>query len=196
MKSVNGSGRTCGSCHPENNNFTIDPKFIDTLPDDDPLFSAEFVPALLENFEKPGLMRKVGLILENTNGFDDLDNNFTMRSVPHLLAMRTSLNPPLEPLPDNDGTTIPPDDRTGWSGDGSPVDLEIDPQLRGTLRDFAVGAVVQHFTIEDAIPLLKEANNKIEREIKTRRNNRSRRLMQDAIVKLDQAREAMIIRSN
>ena len=51
-----------------------------------------------------------------------------------------------------------------------------------------------HF--EDAIPLLKEANNKIEREIKTRRNNRSRRLMQDAIVKLDQAREAMIIRSN
>ena len=140
-ETFNGNGRTCGSCHPEDNNFTIDPKFIARLADDDPLFSAEFVPALSENFEKPALMRKVGLILENTNGFDDLQTNFTMRSVPHLLAMRTSLAPPME----FDGTDIPPDDRTGWSGDGSPVDLEVDPELRGTLRDFAVGAVVQHF---------------------------------------------------
>jgi len=133
-----GNGRTCGTCHPEENNFTIDPKFIATLPDNDPLFVAEFIPALFENFEKPELMRKVGLILENTNGFDDLQTNFTMRSVPHLLAMRTSIDPPLV----SDGTDIPPNDRTGWSGDGSPTDL---PQLEGTLRDFAVGAVMQHF---------------------------------------------------
>jgi hypothetical protein len=90
-----GNGRTCGTCHPETNNFTIDPKFIATLPDDNPLFVAEFIPALSEDFEKPELMRKVGLILENTNGFDDLKTNFTMRSVPHLLAMRTSLDPPI-----------------------------------------------------------------------------------------------------
>ena len=41
-----GNGRTCGTCHPEENNFTIDPKFIATLPDKDPLFVAEFIPAL------------------------------------------------------------------------------------------------------------------------------------------------------
>ena len=140
-ETFNGNGRTCGTCHPEDNNFTIEPKFIATLPDNDPLFVAEFVAELSDNFEKPALMRKVGLILENTNGFDDLENNFTMRSVPHLLAMRTSISPPLV----DDNTTVPPDDRTGWSGDGSPTDLAVNPQLRGSLRDFAVGAVVQHF---------------------------------------------------
>lgn len=138
----NGNGRTCGTCHREDNNFAIDPEFIATLPATDPLFIAEF-PApnpLAQNFEKPELMRKVGLILENTNGFGDLENNFTMRGVPHTLAMRTSLRP------GDDGTAQPPDERTGWSGDGSPVDLSVDPPLLGTLRDFAVGAVRQHFT--------------------------------------------------
>jgi hypothetical protein len=141
-----GNGRTCGTCHPETNNFTIDPKFIATLPDDNPLFVAEFIPALSEDFEKPELMRKVGLILENTNGFDDLKTNFTMRSVPHLLAMRTSLDPPIV----FDGTDTPPNDRTGWSGDGSPTDLEAVPPLEGTLRDFAVGAIIQHFPLTTA----------------------------------------------
>ena len=28
----NGNGRTCGSCHREENNLTIDPEFIATLP--------------------------------------------------------------------------------------------------------------------------------------------------------------------
>ena len=27
-----GNGRTCGTCHPARNNFTIDPTFIATLP--------------------------------------------------------------------------------------------------------------------------------------------------------------------
>ena len=141
-----GNGRTCGTCHPANNNLTIDPKFIATLPANSPLFIAER-PApnpLAENFEKPQLMRKVGLILENTNGFGDLENDFTMRSVPHILAMRTSLSPPSPAA--NDGTTTPADQRTGWSGDGSPTNLAVSPQLRGTLRDFSVGAVTQHFT--------------------------------------------------
>jgi len=136
-----GNGRSCGTCHPETNNFTIDPKFIATLPADNPLFVAEFIPTLSENFEKPELMRKVGLILENTNGFDHLSSNFTMRSVPHLLAMRTSLDPPMV----FDGTDVPPGDRTGWSGDGSPTDQDAIPQLEGTLRDFTVGAIIQHF---------------------------------------------------
>src|SRR5262245_4705930 len=124
-ETFNGNGRTCGTCHPAENNFTIDPAFIATLPPNNPLFVAEFVPALKENFEKPELMRKFGLILENLDGFDDLPNRFTMRGVPHTLGMRVSVNSQLGP-------------RTGWSGDGAPGD--------GTLRSFATGAVIQHFT--------------------------------------------------
>src|SRR5439155_8512230 len=41
-----GNGRTCGTCHPAENNFTIDPAFIATLPKDNPLFVAEFNPDL------------------------------------------------------------------------------------------------------------------------------------------------------
>ncbi|TCK18226.1 cytochrome c peroxidase [Thiogranum longum] len=140
-----GNGRTCGTCHPPTNNFTLDPRFIATIPDSDPLFLAER-PApnpLSENFEKPGLMREAGLILENTNGFDDLQNNFTMRSVPHLNALRTSL---LAPTNGNDGTALPPDQRTGWSGDGAPSDASGVLPTSGTLRDFTVGAIIQHMT--------------------------------------------------
>jgi hypothetical protein len=119
-----GNGRTCGTCHRTEDNFSISPGFIATLPDDDPLFVAEFTPALAENFEKPELMRKFGLILENLDGFDDLANVFVMRGVPHLRGLRRSIESPAGP-------------RTGWSGDGAPGD--------GSLRSFAVGAVIQHF---------------------------------------------------
>ena len=47
-----GNGRTCGTCHPASNNFTIDPAFIATLPANDPLFVAEFNPALAR-LERP-----------------------------------------------------------------------------------------------------------------------------------------------
>jgi hypothetical protein len=120
-----GNGRTCGTCHPATNNFTIDPVFIAKLPPTDPLFVAEFNPALAKNFENPRLMRAFGLILENLDGFGDLENRFVMRGVPHVLAQRTSIASPAGP-------------RTGWSGDGAPGD--------GSLRSFAVGAVIQHFT--------------------------------------------------
>ena len=120
-----GNGRTCGSCHPAENNFAIDPAFIASLPDDDPLFVAEFNPDLKENFENPRLMREFGLILENLDGFDDLANKFTLRGVPHTLGLPNSIDSAQGP-------------RTGWSGDGSPGD--------GTLRSFAIGAVIQHFT--------------------------------------------------
>lgn len=119
-----GNGRTCGTCHPAENNFTIDPAFIATLPRDNPLFVAENNPALARNFENPVLMRAFGLILENQDGFDDLENNFNMRGVPHTLALPTSVASPQGP-------------RTGWSGDGAPGD--------GSLRSFATGAVIQHF---------------------------------------------------
>ena len=124
-ETFNGNGRTCGSCHPAENNFTIDPTFIASLPADDPLFVAESNPDLANNFENPTLMRNVGLILENQDGFDDLANNFNQRGVPHTLGLATSVASPQGP-------------RTGWSGDGAPGD--------GSLRSFATGAVIQHFT--------------------------------------------------
>jgi mono/diheme cytochrome c family protein len=120
-----GNGRACGTCHREEANFGITPAFIATLPPDDPLFVAEFVPALKNNFENPRLMREFGLILENLDGFDDLEHRFVMRGVPHVLALRTSVASPQGP-------------RTGWSGDGAPGDA--------SLRSFATGAVIQHFT--------------------------------------------------
>ncbi len=141
-ETFNGNGRTCGTCHHEDNNFTIEPRSISKLPSDDPLFVAEKGGhnPLKENFEQPELMRKLGLILENTNGFD---NGFTMRSVSHMLAMRTSITRPSDNAAD--GTTTPPDDRTGWSGDGSTIDLDVTTQLSGSLRDFTFGALFQHF---------------------------------------------------
>jgi hypothetical protein len=120
-----GNGRTCGTCHPAERNFTLDAAFIATLPRDNPLFVAEFNPNLKENFENPALMREFGVILENLDGFDDLKNTFVMRGIPHVLGLRTSVASRGGP-------------RTGWSGDGAPGD--------GSLRSFATGAVIQHFT--------------------------------------------------
>jgi cytochrome c peroxidase len=120
-----GNGRTCGSCHPRENNFTLDSEFIASLPSDDPLFVAETEPDLSKNFENPRLMRGLGLILENLDGFGDLENTFVMRGIPATLALRTSVASGAGP-------------RTGWSGDGAPGD--------GSLRSFATGAVIQHFT--------------------------------------------------
>jgi len=126
-----GNGRTCGSCHRPENNFTIDPAFIATLPPDDALFIAENDPALSE-LEKPQLMRQFGLILENVDGLEDPTGKFVMRGTPHTLALPTSLDA-------GNGFQA-----TGWSGDGA-------PSL--TLLSFATGAVRQHFTKSlDRIP--------------------------------------------
>lgn len=124
-ETFDGNGRTCGTCHRADNNFTIDPAFIATLPDDDPLFVAEFISALSENFENPTLMRKFGLTLENQDGFNDPETNFNMRSVQHTLALTVSIDSVGGP-------------RTGWGGDATLVD---------GLRDFATGAVTQHFPL-------------------------------------------------
>jgi cytochrome c peroxidase len=133
-ETFDGNGRTCASCHPPTNNFTIDPAFIASLPDDDPLFVAEFNPDLAE-LEDPEMLRNFGLVLENTDG---LDMPGVFRGVPHTLGLRVSIrvNPAGdEDLTRADGSTVR--DATGWSGDGAPGD--------GSLRAFATGAVIQHF---------------------------------------------------
>ena len=147
-----GNGRTCGTCHRENENFTINAQFISTLPPNDPLFVAEFTPALSQNFENPALMRAFGLILENVDGLDDLANKFVMRGVPHTLALQDNT---LTPVGGGaDGTTIPPNERTGWGGDGAPVSPPGQPfilfdgntrQANGSLIDFIIGAIIQHY---------------------------------------------------
>lgn len=124
-----GNGRTCGSCHPAENNFTIDSSFIATLPPNDPLFVAEFNSGLTD-LENPILMRQFGLIRANVDGFEDPVNKFVMRSVPHLLGMARSIQ---------SNAVEAPFEMTGWSGDGAPGG--------GTLRDFSTGAVTQHFPL-------------------------------------------------
>ena len=147
-ETFNGNGRTCGTCHREDGNLTIDAEFIDDLPPNDPIFVAEFIPALANNFENPVLMRKLGLILENPDGFDNLPSKFVMRGVPHTLALLQNTLTPVGPVPGatplpngsipaQDGTSTPPNERTGWGGDGAPG--------TGTLREFIIGAVVQHY---------------------------------------------------
>ena len=123
-ETFDGNGRTCGTCHRAEDNFGLTPEFIAALPGDDPLFVAERDPNLAENFEKPRLMRRLALIVENQDGFDDLGNNFNTRGIPHTLALATSIDSAAGP-------------RTGWDGLGSPGD--------NTLRSFATGAVIQHF---------------------------------------------------
>jgi cytochrome c peroxidase len=126
-----GNGRSCGSCHPADNNYTIDADFIDQLPNSDPLFVAEQQPALA-GLERPDLLRDFGLILENVDGADDPTVKFTMRSVPHCLSLAKSIAAPA-------GTVAPaPLERTGWSSDGAPN--------QGRLKDFQTGAIFQHYT--------------------------------------------------
>jgi hypothetical protein len=169
-ETFDGNGRTCGTCHPSANNFTLDPAFIATLPASDPLFVAEQVPELSE-LEVPALLRSHALIVENVDGFDKPG---VLRSVPHVFSMSQSLSPPVcdeingcnfalpngvqvafpygaqaafidTTMPEVTGfppiSTAPPIafplERTGWSGDGAPGS--------GTLREFSIGAVVQHF---------------------------------------------------
>ena len=115
-ETFDGNGRTCGTCHPANNNFTIDPAFVRTVRGNNSLFVANRSGQALNDLEMRQLLQRNALVLEN---LDTFDNPGVMRGVPHTLALRTSSG------------------RMGWSGDGSPGD--------GSLRSFATGAVIQHF---------------------------------------------------
>ena len=132
-----GNGRTCGTCHREANNMTIDLTVIDTLPATDLLFIAEFSAAeqmalgvdlppfdpafpSVPAFEDPVLMTARGLILENIQGFDvdagtgDLINPPVFRAPPSLFNL---------------SVTAP----YGLSGNIP------------DLREFSTGAAIQHF---------------------------------------------------
>jgi cytochrome c peroxidase len=135
-----GNGRACGTCHVESHNFTIDPDLIATLPRTDPLFVAETNHDLAVNFEKPDMMRKFGLFLENVDGFgEDLADKFTLRAAQNVQAL---VNSSVRPDPglnlgmdfSSNGLNPNPPERLGWGNDGAP------------LREFAAVAIVQHAT--------------------------------------------------
>ena len=129
QETFGGNGRTCGTCHRAERNFTIDAEFIGRLPAADPLFVGEKPPLI--GLENPVLMRKFGLILENLDGFAKPG---VLRGVPHTLGLGFSTDK-IDGLVVN-GVQLK--GAMGWSGDGAPG--------KGTLREFALGAVVQHFT--------------------------------------------------
>jgi len=124
-----GNGRTCETCHRLDNNHTIDPKYIANLPSDDPLFIAENNLDLAE-LENSKLLRQMGLVLANIDGFD---NPGVFRGVPHLFALTTSMTPEVDK---EEGLVV---NALGWSADGAPGD--------GSLRMFTVGAVTQHMPL-------------------------------------------------
>jgi cytochrome c peroxidase len=124
-ETFDGNGRTCGTCHPPTNNFTIDPEFIRTLRANNPLFVTAPSAPDLNALEVKRLLKKFGLVLENVDG---LDQPGVLRGVPHTLGLSQSLVSNLPGIAE----------ATGWSGDGSPGDH--------SLRSFAVGAVIQHLT--------------------------------------------------
>lgn len=169
-ETFSGNGRTCGTCHRENNNLTIDPTFIGTLGPLDPLFIAENDNQLAQ-LENPPVMRGTGDILENLDGFA---NPGVLRGVPHTLALSLSLKPDSNVQGRGFANAL------GWSGDGSPTGETLTILLNpppstgttshltvGNLRDFALGAVRQHFTkrlnrvpnVDFRFPSLSELND-------------------------------------
>jgi cytochrome c peroxidase len=144
-ENFNGNGRTCGTCHRIERNFTIDPTFIARLPDSDKLFIAEHTTdgLPLDGLEISSELRERGLILENVDGTapEGPTVRFVLRSVPHNLSMGTSIR-------SSGGNISRHVERTGWSGDGAAIDVTNGSNVlaTGRLDDFTLGAINQHFT--------------------------------------------------
>jgi cytochrome c553 len=144
-ETFNGNGRTCATCHPSSHNFMVDPTFITnlkTLNPNDPLFIAQNNPAL-SLLEIEDFLESFALIRENPDGFQPPGTpltKFVMRSVPHMFSLSTSIKADTA-----DGTTQPPDERTGWGGDGAPFNDAQLPNAMGTLKNFLNGAIRQHY---------------------------------------------------
>ena len=77
--------------------------------------AAPRITASLVNLERGDKLLDQQVILENVDGFEDPTHKFVLRSVPHVLSLKTSIAADVA-----DGTTNPPVERTGWGGDGAP----------------------------------------------------------------------------
>jgi cytochrome c peroxidase len=132
-ETFDGNGRTCGTCHLEANNFTVDPRIIARLPPTDPLFVAETNPALA-TLENSDLLRRFGLILVNADGFDPT-RRFVFRGAQNVQALANSTTPQSPSFGidfSTNGRNPNPPERLGWGNDAPP------------LRDFALVAIAQH----------------------------------------------------
>jgi cytochrome c peroxidase len=133
QETFEGNGRTCGTCHVETNNFTVDAAHIATLPSTDPLFVAETNPALAP-LENSDLMRQFGLILVNADGFAP-SRGHVFRGTQNVQALANSMTPQDPSFGidfSTNGRNPNPPERLGWGNDGPP------------LRDFALVAIAQH----------------------------------------------------
>jgi len=133
-ETFDGNGRTCGTCHVEANNFTVDPELIARLPSSDPLFVAETNPALA-TLEHTDLLRRFGLILVNADGFEPPPSGppFVLRATQNVQALANSFAAPDASIDFTvNGRNPNPSERLGWGNDGAP------------LRDFALVAIAQH----------------------------------------------------
>lgn len=165
-----GNGRTCASCHPPGNNFTLDPAFIAALPPSDPLFVAEQRPELAQ-LEDSALLRSRALITENVDGFDKPG---VLRSVNHTFALSQTIGAPACVDPSGCNILIPGapplhfdyGQQVALVDNALPVHSGFPPVAvaptflayplqrtgwggdgapgSGTLREFAIGAVRQH----------------------------------------------------
>ncbi len=77
-----GNGRTCGSCHGIRDRFGLSPTTMGLLPDNDPLFVAEFNP-ILAALENTCLVRSTRAVIEEH--IDGFNLPFVYRGSPHLL---------------------------------------------------------------------------------------------------------------
>jgi len=166
-ETFDGNGRTCSTCHTLKNNLTLDPGFIATLSDQDPLFITEQIPDLASDGTKPGaldvpeILRRAALV--GIPGPDTVANPAINRSVTHLRGLNNTVAPPAPviapfgpdnpapfPLPDTpmpntvmgmtiDNATVPPFERAGFGGD-----LAFVPQRGrfGRARDAVPGATM------------------------------------------------------
>lgn len=130
-----GNGRTCGTCHVPEQQYSIGPDFIATLSDaEKDLLMAVSVPGL----ENPTLAETLGVF--NT-GPGDATVEYPegpFRSAQQVTAMNATTL-------DFFGTR----QRLGWGGDGSPSGDHhgnVDGNADGSLRAFANGAIAQHAT--------------------------------------------------
>ena len=137
-----GNGRTCATCHAVAANYTL-PADLRFVSEDGPLMVGDpdnpaHVPEIElcdpnDGSEDCQAIRQNGLILVNADGNHpgpDGFRSYSMRSIPHVLSLPTSLAAPPGRLAE----------QTGWAGDGAPG--------TGSLHEFATGAVRQHFTLD------------------------------------------------